>query len=568
MPERDRAFSWPYLTSAIALVLGLFWVGWGMLRLGQRELELADLALKHTIFVVRGEVQHAFDQVDDDLRLEAAYVSSHDSIPRSALLDRWSALLSSRWAIAAIRLADDRGNEFALLRDSIGTILRETATGSEYGPPLLIHLVSGQPVDSANGVAIGDSLIDPRAENWYSRALEDRRGDPVWTLAPAPDSAGSARMIVALLIRPRSDEQPFRILSFTVRPQRVLATVHPTDPMRSYLPLVLSEEGRSLLPTAPEIGRGDRIRSTALALWDPELSSVPQYFTVDGSQLVMRSLPVNIGGVTIHVGSLIDVDDLHDRFRPERLFLAGAILLYLVLLTLMVLVYLRNRRDLGRLREQQKRSRTQQRKLAKVIGERDMLDREVHHRVKNNLQVLSSLLNLQAQRVEEGPTRNEFLRGKRRIDIMALVHQKLYGMPDLRGIDLERFFDELSASVAALYPKRSNVSYAFDTDRIRSDPDTAIELGIILCELMANCFQHAFPFVTGGHIDVSVRQVEGQLHRLVVKDNGTGLDGDEAHRPGKLGLEIVDALAEKLDGSFKYRSNGGTTFDVLFRMKH
>ncbi|MCB0791749.1 MAG: sensor histidine kinase [Flavobacteriales bacterium] len=568
MPDRNRAFSWPYITSAAVLLLGLVWIAWGIVRMGQRDQDLAEVALTRTIAVVRGDVQEAFGQVNKDLQLEGAFVAAHDSLSRDVLLERWNALFASRWPISAIRLADEQGNELAMIRDGGGTILRETSKGSEFGPPLVIHLPDDQPLDSATEVVIGDSMVDPRTENWYSRALEDRRGEPVWSLSTVRDSSGRADMIAALLIRPRHEGAPFRILAFMVSPGQVLATVHDADASGNARSVILTEDGRPLTSTTSAADHGSGPFAEAMKQWDPERSRRPQYLTVGGERLAMQVLPTNIGGVIMHVGTLINVGTLRSWLRPEWLFLWVTVALFAALLVLMVLVFLRNRRDLGRLKEQQKRSRTQQRKLAKVIGERDVLDREVHHRVKNNLQVLSSLLNLQAQRVDEGPSRDEFLRGKRRIDIMALVHQKLYGMPDLRGIDLERFFDELAGSVAAMYPKSRNVSYAFDTDHIRCDPDTAIELGIILCELMANCMQHAFPFVTGGHIDVSVRQVEGELYRLVVKDNGQGLSGEAAHRPGKLGLEIVDALAEKLDGTFKYRSNGGTTFDVLFRMLH
>ena len=89
---------------------------------------------------------------------------------------------------------------------------------------------------------------------------------------------------------------------------------------------------------------------------------------------------------------------------------------------------------------------------------------------------------------------------------------------------------------------------------------------MILCELVGNCYQHAFPYATGGHIEVTVRHVEGDLHRLVVKDNGLGLGAGPTDGTGKLGLEIVEALSSQLDGNFKMSSSAGVTFDVLFRM--
>lgn len=221
--------------------------------------------------------------------------------------------------------------------------------------------------------------------------------------------------------------------------------------------------------------------------------------------------------------------------------------------------------------KQQRRSETQKKRLAKAIGEREVLNREVHHRVKNNLQVVSSLLNLQAMRLEDGAIKDEFVRGKQRIDSMALVHHKLYALQDLRGIDLQKFFTELVASLQNTYrPDNGTISHEVDASGIKADPDTAIELGIILAELVSNCFKHAFPYSTGGHIEISVRRVQDDLYRLLVKDNGIGME--QGPRTGvnsvQLGLEIVEALAEQLDGSAHLRSAPtGVTFEVLFRMQ-
>jgi len=187
--------------------------------------------------------------------------------------------------------------------------------------------------------------------------------------------------------------------------------------------------------------------------------------------------------------------------------------------------------------------------------------------VKNNLQVVSSLLNLQASRLEEGPVRQEFLRGKRRIDTIALVHHKLYGSDDLRNVDLMSFFGGLVDALKEMHkPGSKAVSHVIQVDGLKADQDTAIELGIILCELVSNAYQHAFPHATGGHIDIGLHQVEGGLYRLVVKNNGKNLPTDYKAGAGKLGLEIVDALASQLDGSFHIRTNGSLTFEVLFRM--
>ncbi len=254
---------------------------------------------------------------------------------------------------------------------------------------------------------------------------------------------------------------------------------------------------------------------------------------------------------------------------PEMIGLTIMMVVIMLLSVLLVWAWFRKRKADDHIRSQVQRNKSQELKLAKALGEREVLNREVHHRVKNNLQVVSSLLNLQATRLDEGVVKNEFLRGKRRIDTIALVHHKLYGLTDLRNVDLFRFFNDLITALAEMYtPQSRSVSTEVDTGSIYADQDTAIELGIILCELITNSYQHAFPYATGGHVEVRLQPVEGDLYRLVVKDNGKGLPESGPKGHGKLGLEIVEALSEQLDGSFHVRTDGGVHFEVLFRMKH
>ncbi|MBK6552281.1 MAG: hypothetical protein IPG11_18045 [Flavobacteriales bacterium] len=133
-------------------------------------------------------------------------------------------------------------------------------------------------------------------------------------------------------------------------------------------------------------------------------------------------------------------------------------------------------------------------KLAKSLGERDVLNREVHHRVKNNLQVVSSLLNLQATRLEDGAVKSEFLRGKRQDRHHRLGPPQVIRPCGSTERDLFRFFTDAVKALAEMYlPQSRQVSFEVNTDHTKADQDTAIELGIILCELVSNSFQHAFP---------------------------------------------------------------------------
>ena len=370
-----------------------------------------------------------------------------------------------------------------------------------------------------------------------------------------------------MLIRPNSGTVPYRIIVFMVRTSEALrGTLDQGD--GSYTHLLLTSDGASLIQSLDT----GAMRYGALltqARWQKDHRKRLMSFRVVGEDMHAQVIPYSLNGEALQLGSVINDSRVREWQTLERIGLWTTAGVIAVLTTLLWVARARHRRSEARLRKQEKRSRTQERKLAKALGERDVLDREVHHRVKNNLQVVSSLLNLQAQRIPEGPIRAEFVRGKRRIDAMALVHHKLYGMQDLRSIRLHDLFHQLAMSVAALHePKSRTISFKVETMEIISDPDTAIELGIILCELLDNCFQHAFPYATGGHIDIVVKHKGGDLFELVVKDNGKGMAADARADETKLGLEIVEALAGQLDGTLTIIDNNGVMFTVEFRMLH
>lgn len=111
------------------------------------------------------------------------------------------------------------------------------------------------------------------------------------------------------------------------------------------------------------------------------------------------------------------------------------------------------------------------------------------------------------------------------------------------------------------------MSHAVDTGGITANADTSIQLGMVLCELLSNCYLHAFPYVTGGHIDIILRKDEGDLFRLTVKDNGKGAVRDPEKQASELGLELVEGLAEQIDGRMEITMDGGTRVDILFRMQ-
>jgi len=554
-----------FISIVLVLLFGFIFVFWSFGYLKGRGSDLSDLALQRTQQMLQLRLDGFFHEVEEDLREEAAAAVVPDS---QLVVDRWLPLLHTHWPITAINLADERGNETSLLRSDSTFLLMRTISGSKDAPPTMMRL-SGKRGSPWIGPWYGEQDNDPRQRVWFSKALEDARNEPSWTVRIAEDGR-PPHLQVSYLIRGDTIGEPLRVITFTVDISRSSwIDTHSASLLRAGI-VLLDNEGRSLGQLTARTNKALVIAAdSSMLAWQQHKSTTAFKVNANGIvyDCVVVAYPLN--GQQLFTGLVADLQPLNLWLLPERLGLFFILALLSILSVLLIWAWLRKRKADENIRMQKQRNRSQELKLAKAIGEREVLNREVHHRVKNNLQVVSSLLNLQAMRLDDGVVKNEFLRGKRRIDTIALVHHKLYGLTDLRNVDLFRFFNDLIASLADMHgPQSRSVSTEVDTNGTHADQDTAIELGIILCELVANTFQHAFPYATGGHVEIRVGPVEDDLYRLTVKDNGKGLSEEGVQGTGKLGLEIVEALAEQLDGSFHVRTDGGVLFEVLFRMQH
>lgn len=559
----DRILPWVLallvVGSALLLTFHSLW-------LNQREKDLESLALMRAHQMVNIRFEAAFHEWDEDLLEEAEAVRIVRDT--SQLLARWRTLVNSHWSILSIRLADERGDELGLYRYDTTLQVVRTMDGSKDTVPLAAELIDGR-IDSVwHPWLVEPSRYDPRERIWFSKALENDRDVPVWSIRQFGDTS-EVVLQVSTLVTGSGPDDAYQVLMFDVALDRAGTIDGRGTATNGYGFALIDSEGRPVFMNAAglEGGLGVAMRE-ALTRWTQDGSDRSFEVATASSRFAIKVRPFNLNGLNLYACLAMDAAPFAEWSAPERRFrnigIAVLVLVSAALVTLWVRGS-RRRRDTIRLNLQ---SRQLMHRLEKATGERDVLGREVHHRVKNNLQVVSSILNLQASSLEDGPVRDEFLRGKRRIDTIALAHHKLYDHPDLRDIDLQVFLVQLTTAIAEMYPeRRGTVSIGVQTGGIKADQDTAIELGIIVCELVTNAFQHAFPHATGGHIEIVVTRVDGDLHRLVVRNNGVAPEQALLSGPGKLGLEIVEALAEQLDGSLHVGNGPHTTFEVLFRMQ-
>ncbi|MGB8647391.1 MAG: histidine kinase dimerization/phosphoacceptor domain -containing protein [Anaerolineae bacterium] len=200
------------------------------------------------------------------------------------------------------------------------------------------------------------------------------------------------------------------------------------------------------------------------------------------------------------------------------------------------------------------------------VREKEVLLQEIHHRVKNNMQIIASLLNLQLGTLTDPVARATLRDSQTRIRAMALVHEKLYRSTDLSRIDLETYIRSLTASLYHTYaPNLRQIEMTLALQPIGLGIDRAIPCGLILNELVTNALKHAFPNGQPGNIQVELTATPDGRVRLAVSDNGVGLpDGLDIEKLDSLGLQLVDTLTAQIGGQLEISRAAGARFTITF----
>ncbi len=261
---------------------------------------------------------------------------------------------------------------------------------------------------------------------------------------------------------------------------------------------------------------------------------------------------------SIEIDSLINGRFLRVVFAVGILSLIGAAFLYGIIRTLLIRLSVADESVLASLRE------------------KEMLLKEIHHRVKNNLQVINSIFNLQARRTDDERLLKVFRESKGRIQSISLLHETLYRSSDLSRIDVKVYLEELAGSLTESFDTGRDVQLAVRAEDVHLDIDKAISCGLIVNELVTNCFKHAFPTpipggsLGNGHgpgklVNIQVEHVGESELELMVQDNGIGLpDEISVDRAQSLGLRLVNVLCSQLKGTLSISNISGTTYRIRF----
>jgi two-component sensor histidine kinase len=201
-----------------------------------------------------------------------------------------------------------------------------------------------------------------------------------------------------------------------------------------------------------------------------------------------------------------------------------------------------------------------------ALQEKEVLLREVHHRVKNNLQIVASLLSLQASYIQDPHIRGMFVESYSRVQSMALIHDTLYQSENMGQIDFGEYVRSLAHQVFQSYSIHAErIALRIQTETILLDINKAIPCGLILNELISNALKHGFPGGQSGALTIDLRATAGGRVSLTVGDNGVGIPAEMDFRNTEsLGLQLVCTLADQLDGTLVLDRERSTTFTLTF----
>lgn len=208
--------------------------------------------------------------------------------------------------------------------------------------------------------------------------------------------------------------------------------------------------------------------------------------------------------------------------------------------------------------------RKSEKEIKEALTEKNVLISELHHRVKNNLAIISGLFSLKLNDNLHEDAKNVLLESRNRVRSMALIHNLLYKSESLTEVNFNEYAMELIKEINASYTTVSNsIKVNTRINNVFLNVNTAIPCGLILNELLTNCYKHAFKDKQDGQIDIMFVN-ENSIVKMIVKDNGSGLPLNY-NKKQSLGVTVIEALTEQLDGKFNFSNDNGTCFEMNFK---
>lgn len=256
--------------------------------------------------------------------------------------------------------------------------------------------------------------------------------------------------------------------------------------------------------------------------------------------------------------------------KSEKLFhqlILSLVILTVVLILTTALFFYKQKAFKAKSRELVK-TNEQLRKTMVSNDEKEVLLKEVHHRVKNNLQIIKSLIRLQNSSVNDKRTSLLLMEFEQRVSSMALVHESLYKSKDLARVDLNNYFKTLITDLIDAYKLGQEVQANLSVEVENLGIDTLVPLGLLTNEIISNSLKHGFEPNSNGIIKVDLKKIDDLNYQLYIGDNGKGFDFEEERsEKDSLGIELIQALVDQLDGEFEFFNENGAYYRIKFKLQ-
>jgi two-component sensor histidine kinase len=204
----------------------------------------------------------------------------------------------------------------------------------------------------------------------------------------------------------------------------------------------------------------------------------------------------------------------------------------------------------------------------KLLKDKEMLMKEIHHRVKNDLMIISSLLSMQSRQIKDETVREVFKESQTRTRSMALIHEKLYRSQDLKSLDFSDYIRSLIRDIFNTYRTEQKIELKMDIQDVMVDVDYAVPLGLIINEIITNSFKHAFPIGREGEVWIKFHK-DGDEYFLEAGDDGVGIPDDfDINKSDSLGMLLINSLTSQIDGELEMDRENGTVFRIKFKEKN
>ena len=223
---------------------------------------------------------------------------------------------------------------------------------------------------------------------------------------------------------------------------------------------------------------------------------------------------------------------------------------------------------LRKVRIQSKELSEKNRFIHKSLKEKELFVEEIHHRVKNNFQIISSLLELQSKGIEDEKALKLAIESKNRVRSMALIHQKLY-QNESGLVDFNEYIQLLVKELSSLYKSAHKIKTIISSENVEFDLDTAIPLGLIINEIITNSYKYAFNNKNENTLSISISKEIKNSFMLIIEDNGPGLSRSfDVEKATTMGLRLVNRLVKQLHGTLNLSNEEGARFEIIFNDVH